>query len=128
MPGTPCSFLALGPSLPPCCRLLSLPPPSASHPPFPQLPRAPTLVLFSFMRTPPGLPLNGPTTTGTRCAVLHLGMEGGEEREGQGLLRRGWGGGWEGETLGILSLHWLGGARKGAEQASVESSSQCVCE
>ena len=42
--------------------------------------------IIHFYENPPGLPLNGPTTTGTRCAGLRLGMgreEGGGKGEGR---------------------------------------------
>lgn len=70
------------------------------------------------------------------CSAAHgVGREGEKEGGGKGVWAgsRGLGDGrWE--TLGILSLHWLGGEewgveRKGAEQASAQSSfhSVCVC-
>lgn len=77
--------------------------------------------VIQFYEKPPGLPQNGPTTTGTRCAVPHRGMGGRGEGEGSGLAPEAGGlvlgdGRWE--TLGILSLHWLkeGGVGRGEKR------------
>lgn len=78
----------------------------ASCSPFPQRHRALTLVIIQFYEKPPGLPLNGLTTTGTRCAIRAWGYEGGRERgrKGHGWLEGGW------ETLGTRT--WRRGGRE----------------
>lgn len=101
----PAPFWGLVSLLPlsPCLRHSHL----ASRSPFPQLHRALTLVIIQFYEKPPGLPLNGLTTTGTRCAIRAWGYEGGRERgrkghgwlEGAGKLwEPGHGGGEAGKT------------------------------
>lgn len=98
MPGTALllSWFFLSPCLPAAA---SFPPT-----PFSLLPSLPPAALGSntgiiqFYENPPGLPLNGPTTTGTRCAGLCLGMgrEEGGGKGGMGWLWKGGGvGGWE---------------------------------
>lgn len=119
-------------------------PAAASFPPTPfgLLPSLPPAALGSntgiiqFYENPPGLPLNAPTTTGTRCAGLRLGMgrEEGGGKGGMGWLRKGGGvGGWEMGNPGNAVFpspeeEELGGERR-AEQAS--SGKQfwllCVC-
>ena len=91
--------------------------------------------IIHFYENPPGLPLNGPTTTGTRCAGLRLGMgrEEGGGKGGMGWLRKEGGSGdgrWE--TLGMLSSparrrrSWVG--REGLSRLLRESSSgSCGC-
>lgn len=125
MPGT-ALLLFLGSSCLLCLPAAAFFPPTPFFgllPPLPQLYRAQTLVLFSFMRTPRPAPEWTNHNWNQMCGtVLGMGREEGEER-GHGLALKGEGSGdgrWE--TLGMLSLPQPGGGGAGwgekAEQAS----------
>lgn len=118
MPGTAVSLpLAAVPS--PTSRPPALPPPSVT---------SSNTGIIQFYEKPPGLPLNGPTTTGTRCAVSPAL---GDVREG-GRRERAWAGGWESlGTLFLLAAEGEGAKRreregKGAKQTSQKAACACV--
>lgn len=66
--------------------------------------------IIQFYEKPPGLPLEGPTTTGTRCAVLRVGLGG---IRGGGRWAQA--GGWEVGNPGN-SESWLGGGGQGGRE------------